>query len=83
MKKSLIIFSQYSPLMAVDTELVGKDGETITTPRVCSLCRCGESDMKPLCDGTHAQVNFVGEREDANTGTGISKESKFCLSSNR
>jgi CDGSH-type Zn-finger protein/ferredoxin len=22
--------------------------------------------MKPLCDGTHAQVNFVGEREDSN-----------------
>lgn len=66
MKKSQIIFSQYSPLMAVDTELVGSDGKTIATPRICSLCRCGESDMKPLCDGSHAQVNFVGEREDSN-----------------
>jgi hypothetical protein len=39
MKKIQIIFSQYSPLMAVDTKLVGSDGKTITTPRVCSLCR--------------------------------------------
>lgn len=66
MKKSQIIFSQYSPLMAVDTKIVGTDGETIKTPRVCSLCRCGESSMKPHCDGTHANIGFVGEREDSN-----------------
>ena len=65
MKKSQIIFSKFSPLMAVDTTLVGRNGETIDTPRVCSLCRCGESGMKPHCEGTHAQVGFVGEREDS------------------
>ena len=65
MKKSQIIFSQYSPLMAVDTELLGNDKQTIETPRVCSLCRCGESDNKPLCDGSHAQVGFDGKREDS------------------
>lgn len=65
MKKSQIIFSQYSPLMAVDTQLVGSDANKIEIPRVCSLCRCGESDAKPLCDGSHAQVGFLGEREDS------------------
>jgi CDGSH-type Zn-finger protein len=65
MRKSHIIFSQYSPLMAVDTPLVGSDGEALETPRVCSLCRCGESKLKPHCDGTHAQVGFVGAREDS------------------
>jgi CDGSH-type Zn-finger protein len=65
MKKSMIIFSTYSPLMAVDTELVGIDGNNIDAPRVCSLCRCGESKFKPQCDGSHAQVGFVGEREDS------------------
>lgn len=65
MKKSQIILSQYSPLMAVDTKLVGSDGKTIKTPRVNSLCRCGESKWKPHCDGTHAQVGFSGEREDS------------------
>jgi CDGSH-type Zn-finger protein len=66
MKKSEIIFSKYSPLMAVDTPLTGADGESIETPRVYSLCRCGESNYKPLCDGSHAQAEFVGEREDSN-----------------
>jgi CDGSH-type Zn-finger protein len=65
MKKSQIIFSKHSPLMAVDTKLVGSDGKTIDTPRVCSLCRCGESKFKPNCDGSHAQAEFVGEREDS------------------
>ena len=65
MKKSMIILSTYSPLMVVDTKLVGIDGNSIDTPRVCSLCRCGESKFKPQCDGSHAQVGFVGEREDS------------------
>jgi CDGSH-type Zn-finger protein/ferredoxin len=65
MKKSQIIFSQYSPLMAVDTELVGSNDKTITTPRVNSLCRCGESKYKPHCDGSHGQAGFSGEREDS------------------
>ena len=66
MKKSQIIFSKFSPLMSVDATLVGSDGKTVETPRVCSLCRCGESEMKPLCDGSHTKVGFVGEREDWN-----------------
>ncbi len=65
MKKSEVVLTQYSPLMAVDTELVGSDGEPAETPRVYSLCRCGESDAKPMCDGTHARVEFSGEREDS------------------
>lgn len=65
MKKSQIIFSKYSPLMVVDTDLIGSDQKNIGTPRGCSLCRCGESRNKPLCDGSHAQVGFDGEREDA------------------
>ena len=51
--------------MEVDTELVGSDQQTIDTPRVCSLCRCGESSYKPLCDGSHAKVGFDGKSEDS------------------
>lgn len=65
MKKSQIILSKFSPLKAVDAVLHGSDDETIETPRVCSLYRCGESKAKPLCDGTHATVGFDGTREDS------------------
>ena len=65
MKKSEVILTKYSPFMAVDTKLVGSNGSTIKNPRVYSLCRCGESKFKPHCDGSHAQAEFVGERENS------------------
>ncbi|NIW23104.1 MAG: hypothetical protein GWN29_00255, partial [Gammaproteobacteria bacterium] len=33
-------------------------GETV------ALCRCGRSDNKPFCDGTHAKVGFSSEKLD-------------------
>lgn len=28
--------------------------------KVTAFCRCGQSNNKPYCDGTHAKINFVG-----------------------
>jgi len=63
MNKGKIVLSNYSPLMAVDTPLVKAEGETVETPRVYSLCRCGKSNARPFCDGAHSSIGFTGERK--------------------
>ena len=36
----------------------GADGQTIDTPNPAYLCRCGGSNNKPFCDGTHNRSGF-------------------------
>ncbi len=40
-------------------ELVDQDGNTIRTRSgTVALCRCGRSQIRPFCDGTHKLVGF-------------------------
>ena len=41
--------------------------EHVETRDRYALCRCGQSDNKPFCDGTHARVGFAAD--DRDTGT--------------
>lgn len=43
--------------------LVDPDGNEFTLPagEWVSLCRCGQSENKPFCDGTHKRVGFQAE----------------------
>lgn len=36
------------------------DGEPTETRNRVTLCRCGESATKPLCDGSHKEAGFTG-----------------------
>lgn len=36
-----------------NVELVDGEGHKIETKETFSLCRCGFSDRKPFCDGSH------------------------------
>lgn len=39
--------------------LVDQDGKEIEVRRrVVALCRCGRSQMRPFCDGTHKAIGF-------------------------
>ncbi|MRH91829.1 hypothetical protein GFY24_31080 [Nocardia sp. SYP-A9097] len=38
-------------------------GEPIRTFPQMALCRCGASEMKPLCDGSHARIGFTGAKD--------------------
>jgi|GEM_PF-1605447 CDGSH-type Zn-finger protein len=35
-------------------------GEEYPPKETYALCRCGQSESKPFCDGTHAKVHFDG-----------------------
>ena len=39
--------------------IVEVDGKTIS-----ALCRCGASENKPNCDGTHAKIEFKAESSE-------------------
>lgn len=40
-------------------DLIDPDGKKWTLDRdVVALCRCGQSQNKPFCDGTHTKVHF-------------------------
>jgi len=37
-----------------------REGEAFPERVPCALCRCGSSDVKPYCDGSHLLVGFDG-----------------------
>lgn len=39
-------------------DFVDAEGNTVTTRTNFSLCRCGQSQDKPFCDGSHRAANF-------------------------
>lgn len=41
-----------------DVELVDGTGEKFEVGATFSLCRCGASEKKPFCDGTHKKLGF-------------------------
>ncbi len=50
-------------------------GEKVPVKPVMALCRCGGSNNKPFCDGTHGKINFKGGKLPGQV-TGDRKEYK-------
>jgi CDGSH-type Zn-finger protein len=42
-------------------DFVDADGNLIETKTDFSLCRCGHSKEKPMCDGSHREAGFQAE----------------------
>ncbi len=40
-----------------------RDGKPVETRNRVTLCRCGASENKPFCDGTHKQVGFTDQNK--------------------
>lgn len=60
-----ITVNNNGPLRVIGSNIVIKDvaGNTfgLAGRTVISLCRCGHSENKPFCDGSHARVGFQSE----------------------
>ena len=41
-----------------DVELIDAEGNKFEVKSSFSLCRCGQSENKPFCDGTHKKIGF-------------------------
>lgn len=41
-------------------ELLNADGSVAAVRQKAALCRCGQSENKPLCDGSHKGCGFSG-----------------------
>ena len=41
-------------------QITRTDGTTLETRNRVTLCRCGQSGSKPLCDGSHKEAGFTG-----------------------
>ena len=60
-------------------KLTNSKGETLPVRPIVALCRCGGSNIKPYCDGTHARIGFSSakspertpDRQDRYEGTEI------------
>jgi len=51
------------PYLVKDLEdLQNSKGKKIPTKATLALCRCGGSNNKPFCDGTHAKINFFDKK---------------------
>lgn len=62
-EKATVTVRANGSLRVTGATLIGADGAVITDKDSYSLCRCGASNDKPFCDGSHRECGF----EDAGT----------------
>ncbi len=48
------------PLIFRGVALIRDCGDEEIYRKVGGLCRCGQSNNSPFCDGTHSKIEFVG-----------------------
>ncbi len=59
MADATIKVNDHGPLLVQGSfTLTDPDGNPFETKETIALCRCGQSQKKPFCDGTHGKVGF-------------------------
>lgn len=63
-QKPMIVFTRWNPYLVIGApKCVNSKGKEIPLDNVSALCRCGGSNAKPYCDGTHSKIGFSGEKD--------------------
>jgi CDGSH-type Zn-finger protein len=58
-EKAKLNFQKDGPIgLTGEVEIVDASGKVIATQGKTSFCRCGASENKPFCDGTHIKIGF-------------------------
>jgi uncharacterized Fe-S cluster protein YjdI len=59
--ETIVEIKENGPLLVYgNLTLKDKEGNETKKNKVTALCRCGASENKPFCDGTHIKIDFKG-----------------------
>lgn len=59
--ETIVELAQDGPLMVYgNLNIQTTEGKSIKKSNVTAFCRCGTSENKPFCDGSHKKVGFKG-----------------------
>lgn len=67
MSETTIDISPNGPYIVKNLIKLTNQKKELETKEVTALCRCGSSNNKPFCDGTHAKINFDDKKERIET----------------
>ena len=58
-EKATITIKANGSLQVRGATIIGADGNVISDDEAVFLCRCGQSENKPFCDGSHRAAGFT------------------------
>jgi uncharacterized Fe-S cluster protein YjdI len=60
-EETIVEVTKNGPLLVFgNISIKNANGDVTQKNNVTALCRCGASENKPFCDGSHAKIDFVG-----------------------
>lgn len=63
-KKPTITPAENGPYIVKDLKNLANSKGPVDTSETMALCRCGASENKPFCDGTHNEIGFSSDKLD-------------------
>ena len=61
-KKPTVEISENGPILISSKTLTVSTPSKTSKHTTIAICRCGHSDNKPFCDGTHSKIGFTADK---------------------